>query len=266
MLKEKKLRKNSRFIFTLKNINADQIEKKYNIIFTSNLNQENIPENITNINDILPNKNEDTNNICFIDEIKQKHKCIATMIDFTTNKNIKDLIYHCFWCRHSFDTPAIGCPIEYVSNKLTKKYHSEISKDDYKICENITTNKLNKIKNNLDNLNKKETTFIIDNDEYYITDGIFCSFNCALSFILENKHNSIYNHSEYLLTKLYIEMTNIKNKIMPAPSWRLLFEYGGNLSINNFRNRFNKCNYENFGTVCSKIKSIQYVFEEKITF
>jgi hypothetical protein len=61
-------------------------------------------------------------------------------------------------------------------------------------------------------------------------------------------------------------MTNIKNKIMPAPSWRLLVEYGGNLSINNFRNRFNKCNYENFGTVCSKIKSIQYVFEEKITF
>ena len=57
-------------------------------------------------------------------------------------------------------------------------------------------------------------------------------------------------------------------KINPAPHWRMLKEYGGQLSINDFREKFNKCMYDFYGTV--KISSIYkptgMLYEEKINF
>ena len=57
-------------------------------------------------------------------------------------------------------------------------------------------------------------------------------------------------------------------KINPAPSWRMLKEYGGQLTIEEFREKFNKCTYDFYGTVNiqSLFKPMGMLYEEKINF
>ena len=85
--------------------------------------------------------------------------------------------------------------------------------------------------------------------DFFETDGIFCSFNCCLSFIKSNEYNSVYNLSENLLHLMYYKFFNKNDKLTEAPSWRLLRQYGGNLSIEDFRKNFNNVNYKYMGTI-----------------
>jgi hypothetical protein len=122
------------------------------------------------------------------------------------------------------------------------------------------------------NLDQK---YEIKNDEYYFTDGIFCSFNCVKSFIKENTHNTLYQYSEMLLIKLFNYIMSLENKnidlnkavIYPAPHWRLLQAYGGHLSINDFRKNFNKITFNYHGILKKELFSpIGNLYEEKINF
>ena len=56
--------------------------------------------------------------------------------------------------------------------------------------------------------------------------------------------------------------------INPAPCWRLLEEYGGSMTINQFRENFNKLSYEYQGVISNDkiFKSIGKLYEEKINF
>jgi hypothetical protein len=256
--------KSKKYLFSLKNVDTDKINKKYDV-FSSNINnsssfEENLqPNNITKLTDLSENNK---NTFSFLDESKRLHKCYVNMIDFNSCKNINDFHnYNCFWCRHSFDTKPIGCPVKYVSNVAVKKYYSEISKDIYTIKENIT------IKKSITDIEDNKIKII--NNDYYETDGIFCSFNCIMAFILDNKHIRIYDDSIMLLNKMYNDFLKVNNaSISPAPSWRLLIEYGGHLNINDFRNNFNKIEYEYHGII-RKIptqESIGTIFEQKFKF
>jgi hypothetical protein len=274
----KKIRKTNKYVFTLKNVNTEKIDQKFNISLISNLSSSSQPLNTTKLAD-LNNNDVSMDIISFLDETKRNYQCNATMIDFSTNENIEYKKYNCFWCRHQFDTIPIGCPIKYVSRNACKKYFSEISRDNYVIKE-----KLSKYRSSLLHDKKEEDIFIkINKSEYYETDGIFCSFNCCKAFIKDNKHNSLYDMSENLLTKLYFDMyignENIKkpdNKfdsknlifIESAPHWRLLKKYGGYLTIEQFRENFNKILYEYHGIINpeSFFKPVAFIFEEKIKF
>ena len=267
-------RKSNKYVFTLKSINVEKIDQKYGITLISNISH-NIeqPNNTTTLTELSElNKNTSIDIISFLDESKRLFQCNVSMIDFSTGKNTEYLKYKCYWCRCSFDTMPIGCPISYVSSKAKKTYYSEVSKDNYSIRENITKYKKNLVsKTNLFVTKNKTTTVEIDKDEYYITDGIFCSFNCAKAFIKDNKHDSMYEHSDNLLVKLYIDMNSgdVKNiKINPAPHWRLLNDFGGHLTIENFRENFNKCTYDFYGhiNIQSLLKPVGMLFEEKINF
>lgn len=124
---------------------------------------------------------------------------------------------HCFWDRHPLkDTVAVVCPTRFKPKQVVKVYKSEISKDVYTIKENITSD-TNPV--NFDTLN-----------EEYETDGLFCSLNCCLAFIKDNKHNLQYSQSEMLFYKL----VNYE-RVLEAPHWRTLIEYGGTLTIKEFR-------------------------------
>jgi hypothetical protein len=117
--------------------------------------------------------------------------------------------------------------------------------------------------------NKQNSQLLINKEEYYQTDGVFCSFNCCKSFIKDNKHNRLYEQSEFLLIKMYNDVLSSKNmNINEAPHWRLLEEYGGNLTINQFRENFNKVSYEYHGIIKNEnlYRSIALLFEEKINF
>jgi hypothetical protein len=279
----KKKRKSNKYIFTLKGINIDKIDEKYGIKIISNFNySENVPNNATKLIDI--NLDKPVEMISFLDESKKLYQCNITMIDFTTGNQTNTLNYNCYWCHHPFTSYPIGCPIKYVSNKATKKYHSEITKDTYIIKENITSKKTNKIQNttkytpfNFFLFNETNLGYNLDikEEQYFYTDGIFCSFNCCKAFIKDNKHNRLYNYSEILLTKLFNHIMKVENnsndlenlKISPAPHWRLLQVYGGHLSINKFRENFNKVTYNFHGIINKDIfKPIGHLYEEKINF
>ena len=270
-----KKRKSSKYIFTLKDVNTEKVDQLYGIKLTSNLNSiHNQPTNTTNLTELTDdNSSKYTQSISFLDESKKIYKCNVSMIDYMNGNEIISNKYNCYWCRHKFSSIPMGCPIDYISSNIIKNYHSEVSKDNYTIKQNITKSKREFFGKNsftFTSLKENKTTNIyIDNREGYICDGIFCSFNCCKAYIKENKHNILYEKSDMLLTKLYTDITNIKDiSINPAPSWRLLEEYGGQLTINQFRENFNKITYEYHGFVKNLLlfKSIGNLYEEKINF
>jgi hypothetical protein len=265
-MKERKNKK--KYIFFLNDINTEDIDRRFGMTITSNINESSSqnPDNTTKISDLSTNKNI-PEIVSFLDEAKKLHNCTISMVDFYTKKQISEDSNQldCFWCRNTIPNNIypIGCPIKFVQSQVVKKYYSEISKDKYTIKENITSSKIKEIKNKEDNrLN------IIDKN-YYMTDGIFCSFNCCMSYILENKTNSMYILSEMLLLKMYNDIYPSKiPSIDKAPHWRKLKQYGGDLNIEEFRDSFNKIEYKNYGFISDipKFKSLGVLFEEKLKF
>jgi len=253
--------KKTKYLFILKDLDIDKIHQKYGIKLDKETSLVvNDDTTTTKLSELNNNKGFTPETISFLDESKKLHTCHVSMIDFTSKMDVNLLRYHCFWCKHPFDSRPLGCPINYVSPQVTKKYYSHISRDNYIIKENITKTRL---------LNIEDKSVECSNDEYYETDGVFCSFNCCKAYINENKHNRLYDKSDMLLTKMYNNIMNTKTVIIsPAPHWRILEHYGGNLNIIQFRESFNKIDYDYHGTtkLLPKFHSIGTLFEEKIKF
>ena len=81
-------------------------------------------------------------------------------------------------------------------------------------------------------------------DNTFDCEGVFCSFNCCIAFLQEH-YDYRYKDSSVLLLMMYRKM-NAKNSgggdegkkltnIIPSPSWKLLKEYGGHLTIDEYR-------------------------------
>jgi len=213
--------------------------------------------NMTKINDLV--KESPNRNFCYLDEAKKDHNCIMSMN--LSNNCAKN----CFWCRTSFTTIPIGCPLEYVSSEISKKYFSEITKDELVIKSQISKNKLDILKKIQDF--PQEYQIKIDKKDYFETDGIFCSFNCCLAFIKDNKQNFLYDSSESLLYLMFNKIFETDINIIPAPHWRLLDVYGGHIPIEEFRKNFNKIEFidlQNFTKTLPGNKPIHFLFEEKV--
>lgn len=264
--------KKKNYTFVLKDINTEKIENTYSI--NTNLLKEvpPLPVEITKISDLVVDKN--TTDISFFDESKRIHKCSISMIDFYSLEELKQhQLYDCFWCKSSIplNIKCIGCPIKYQPNQLIKQYHSEISKDKYIIKENIISSSDNIIDDIIDD--NKQIKYNTVMKDYYITDGIFCSFNCCKAYIIDNRYNCLYDRSDTLLLKMYNDLYNTSLTIIePAPHWRKLKKYGGDLTIDEFRNTFNKVIYkdhgiiQNFSRKTKEFKSIGFLYEETLKF
>lgn len=228
-----------KYTFTLNMINISKINHTYNIEKQDEIfEEEKEYTNTTRITDLNISKSI-PETISFLDDSKRPRTCIVSMIDFESKMNVNLLRYHCFWCRHPFDTQPIGCPLKYVSSQAEKKYYS-VNQDIYTIKENITVKQRKKL------VDKQDLT--IKMAEYYETDGVFCSFNCCQAWVNDNKHIRKYDRSAMLLMKMYNNMNNTKAVIItPAPHWRLLEQYGGHLNIIKYRESFNKVDYIHHG-------------------
>ena len=259
-----------KYIFTLKGINTEKIDQRFGITLVSNINigTDDEPTNTTKISDLSASRNT-PEIISFIDEAKKSHKCTISMVDFETQKKFSaggyNRGYDCFWCRNSIppSVVAIGCPIKYVPSQAVKTYYSEISKDTYTIKESITPSRKKKIEESND------SRLVINEKDYYLTDGIFCSFNCCMAYISENREKSIYSMSEMLLLKMYNNIyPNKVPCIQEAPHWRLLKQCGGHLTIKQFRESFSKIEYQEHGSVNVDpvCKSLGVLYEEKLKF
>lgn len=254
--------KKGKYTFTLQGINIAKINHTYGInVSDKEMIEDDKPSvNTTKLTELNTDKCT-PEVISFLDESKRLHTCQVSMIDFQSRMDVNLLRYHCFWCRHPFDTRPIGCPIKYVSSQAEKKYHSHISRDTYTIKENVTT-KRRMILDESDQLSIKI-------GEYYETDGVFCSFNCCQSWVNDNKHNRIYDRSTMLLMKMYNTIMGTRMIVIsPAPHWRVLETYGGHLNIIKFREGFNKVDYECHGNTKPVLKFLPLgtLFEEKIKF
>ena len=264
-----------KYTFFIRGINTEKIEQRYGITIVSNISEssENIPFNTTKLSDISSAKNN-IEVISFLDESKKTQKCIVSMIDFLGNISFEDSFnkrYDCFWCRNSLpkNVTPIGCPIRFVPSQIIKKYYSEISKDEYTIREKVTNKRFDIAKTTKTHGNEVSSSLNMVEKNYYQTDGIFCSFNCCMAYIINNKSNSMYNMSEMLLLKMYNDIyPDTVPVIEPAPHWRKLKQCGGDLSIEAFRDSFNKIEYKNHGIAQSlpKFRSSGVLFEEKLKF
>ena len=63
-----------------------------------------------------------------------------------------------------------------------------------------------------------------------------------------------------------INPENQNIEIIPAPHWRMLSDFGGSLSIEEFRESFNKIRYVHHGTCEIKNCSIGNLYEDQIKF
>jgi hypothetical protein len=194
--------------------------------------------------------NHETKNL-FVTMIDSIKKC-----ELTTSPDER-----CWWCRATFTTRAIGCPLRYTSRTIVKTFTSDVSKEHFVLEQPIPID---------EKADESDVTIL---PAYYETDGIFCSFNCCRAFIEQELCNSktrhYYKESMYLLMKMYADFHGTyPNKLKPAPSWRLLKEYGGYMTIEEFRNGFNINCYTEKGYIgdLPQIKTIGTLFEETYLF
>lgn len=234
----------------LKGVNANEVAIRYGIT-QSQMDPIHSHENVmkiaprTHISDLsttehMKDKPEVNRDYIFLDEARNHHDFVVTMKNFVDEYLPITTDIHCFWCRHAFSSVPIGCPISYIPQRLEKKIPCDY-KDDVIVRENIS-------KSMFKNLNTDFNNSFINKECYYRVDGIFCSFPCVLAFIRDNKHDVLYQNSESLLRLMHRQCfpdSHLKHSLSIAPSWRLLQNYGGDLSIQQFRDSFSNTEYIN---------------------
>ncbi len=187
-----------------------------------------------------------------------RHMAI-TMMDAMTGKSL--ITDCCYWCRHTFDTVAIGCPLRYVPNAVQKMCQSEVTKEVYAVRQSVPSTVHI----------PTSSPLTLQHNDYYETDGVFCSFNCCLAFINDNVHNPLYTQSTTLLMQMYARTHALTSadRLVPAPHWRLLDVYGGNLTLADFRANFNRHSYVDLGISISHVPKIMptgMIFEQLFIF
>jgi len=245
--------------FVLKNIDIATVNSNYGLIIISNLNKDKEDsKTITKITDVISPDIEYS--ITFLDENKKDINCIATMVDALYNNKLpSSTCIKCFWCKNGFEWIPIGCPIKYVNPLIEKSYISQITKDKYYMRENIIKSKLKNLVNIDQNFEITSLPF-----NHYLTDGIFCSFNCCLAFIKDNPHDILYKESYSLLHCMYFDLVGKQMaKIVQSPHWRLLKDFGGHLSIDDFRKNLNIVDYK-FMFNLRDMHSISKVYKQSL--
>lgn len=116
------------------------------------------------------------------------------------------------WGHHrQFSTDVIGCPLVFYRFEDLSDFEKE------------------NFRRNLEMLN------IPIPENFFECEGYFCSYPCVKLYINQQRNNPKYKDSDQLLKLMYfyIEGKEIDN-INPSLDWRLLEEYGGDMSIEKF--------------------------------
>lgn len=214
----------AKYTFKLRNIDLHKVHAMYGFIISN--------PKVTYLEDL-----DSFKSISFLDEAKITRNCDVSMIDLYTQKTPSGNGSNCFWCKHPFEGNALGCPVSYISKQLTKSYHSCINNKQYIIKETLSTKKMQEICGDI-------------LGPVYVTYGVFCSFNCCMAWILDNKHDKLYDMSKTMLLKLYKDITGeITTSIKPAGHWTKLDCYTGDVSIEDFRKDFSRVSYYDYGNV-----------------
>lgn len=152
-------------------------------------------------------------------------------------------IRRCFWDHHPFPvaTPAIGCPIEYLP------YQNSASVGHYTLLFYTTS------------IERKYASGRMICPSSFRTYGVFCSFQCLAAFARANRHDKRFEFSSLLLPMYVagfgVNETDSHTLLKPAPDYTLLVEYGGPLTIDQFRHGFKGTSFVYTGPVCQRFVS-----------
>ena len=161
-----------------------------------------------------------------------KNNTLLTMHDYFTHKTLGAATEdQCWWDRHSFETAPIGAPLKYHPNRIK------------------TSNATHFEKNSEDENVEYETSIVEKYDDYFSTDGIFCSFPCCRSYIRrEAKVDKLYEKSDSLLFYMYKKLHNLpmsKKVTIPfAGPWKTISGCGGKIPVSTYRYNCCKFTYE----------------------
>lgn len=146
--------------------------------------------------------------IMFLDPRKSHVKYWVSMVDLSNDALPLSSTKPCWWCRSKFESRPIGCPIEYHP---TSPIDSDLIQSKLKI----------------DNLPTDSGT------DYFVTEGIFCTFPCIKAYIYEELAKSklgVYKNSLALLTYLYFKCFGEVVTIPTGCPWKTLIPWGGHLT------------------------------------
>ncbi len=189
-----------------------------------------------NFNDDLYNTNDlNFGNLCIKVHDKETEQDTNLKNYFVNNKETCDI----YLSSDEEDT----CNIKKDPSKNLKIYTNNIDTSDNKL--KIANIRCFNCHHNFDN-----PPFFLPFDysctlNRYKLYGNFCSPNCVKAFAMSNK---IFEHKTYLIGQFYRKLFGSNFKISPAPSIYNLKEYGGKMSIEEFRkssytnSRYTLCN------------------------
>jgi hypothetical protein len=95
-----------------------------------------------------------------------------------------------------------------------------------------------------------------DKVDSFDCEGIFCSFNCCCAYLNEH-HEYRFKDSSILLLMMYRKLFQhykTITSIIPSPSWKLLKEYGGHLSIEDYRKSLQHIDYKSMQQMMYNLK------------
>jgi len=169
------------------------------------------------INEILHEKSKKSKrSIMFLDPHKCYIKYWGVMIDMTINGPLPRYTSKpCWYCRNRFASHPIGCPIKYHTSKEEGPSKERIEEVFSRL--NLT---------------------IEDGTDFFETEGLFCTFPCVKSYILDELSRTKspkYKKSLTHLTLLYKKIFGMITTIPAAPSWKLTEDWGGHLSPQEYR-------------------------------
>jgi len=179
----------------------------------------------------------------FLDVRKNQIKLWPNMIDVVSNGALPTTtIKSCWWCRHTFTTRPIGCPIRYHPHKSHGVERQRVEE---------------KFKN---------ADIPLTDTDFFETEGYFCSFPCCKAYIIDKGFNAKYKESISSLSLLFKILYGKLIDIPVAPSWKILKEYGGHLTIQEYRSTFGRLEYEETINIRRPymFASSQYISEKKI--
>lgn len=203
--------KQKQTLITLSSLNVEEILHNYYKVFDENTSS--VP--IGGV--VLSKKSNDSKNECyetFTNSHKGITKNIIVMYDYYQNKALPQYTTKpCWWCRSTFSTQPLGCPIKYVS---------EENSDSENVLEML----------------KEQNLSTEDGTDYFEIEGIFCDFPCMKAYILHRikiTNSPVYRKSLTLLTLLCYKLTGKIMAIPTANDWRLIQEWGGVYTKEQFR-------------------------------
>lgn len=129
----------------------------------------------------------------------------------------------CWWCRTSFSSRPLGIPLEYYPNEASLRVPVKRSRSEVLTQANLPA----------------------DSTDFFVTDGLFCSFPCAKAYTRDSVKEIKYSNTLTLLPLLYEKLGNPRRSdpIPEAPHWKMLQSYGGHLSVPAFRSVFGKVEF-----------------------